>query len=377
MQVLLKSIQRDALIFCLLGLTVGERILVLRQPRNPSAALEGGAQAEIIGELIADAQLVDLTVPFGNPTAPDLRELVFAQFAEDESVRYVWPDLTQFQASSRVLMTGPVFQVAPAARSIAALTIAFNEDDILPHWAEHYGSVLGFEHLYVIDDGSDRDPRSYLPAGVNVIRQPRTSFDSWRLCRSLSQMQRFLLETYDLVLVLDSDEFLVTDRVDVENFAEHLRADYPWERPIVRPCGWELIHDIDHEKPLIPEQPILAQRAKLLRATIFDKPCITAAEISLFPGNHNCFEESAHAPELHLIHLRWFDLSFALAKGLRYTRTEWAQLDLAVGLSDHQRLTVNQIESKVRGYFEQYCQQQNDSARARELPDRWRKQLSF
>ncbi len=143
------------------------------------------------------------------------------------------------------------------------------------------------------------------------------------------------------------------------------------------PCGWELIHDIDHEKPLLPHQPILAQRGKLLRATIFDKPCITAAEISLFPGNHNCFEESAHAPELHLIHFRWFDLSFALAKGLRYTRTEWAQLDLAVGLSDHQRLTVNQIESKVRGYFEQYCQQQNDSARARELPDRWRKQLSF
>ena len=377
MQVLLKSIQRDALVFAMIGLTLGERIVVLRHPKSVAPQGVDFAQATMVGEMVADAEMIDLTVPFGHPSAPDLRELVFAQVKADGSVNYVSPDLTQFQASSRVLMTGPAFELAKAAHSIAALTIAFNEDEMLQRWVHHYGRILGFEHLYVIDDGSAIDPRSFLPSSVNVIRQPRTSFDSWRLCRSLSQMQRFLLETYDVVLVLDADEFLVTDHHAYEHAASHIRAAYPWDMPLVRPCGWELIHHLDEELPLDPTRPLLDQRTKLLRAPIFDKPCISAIEISLFPGNHNAFEEATHEPTLHLMHLRWFDLDFALAKGLRYGATQWAELDLAVGLSDHQRLTVDEIRKKMRDYALQYDQQKHDPQRAKSIPRHWRDQLAF
>jgi len=375
MHVILKSIQSDRLVFALIGLSPGERIVLLRRPRQVNAEPDDTPLPEVIGEVLADSSVLELTVPFGHPNAPDLRELLFAHVRNEDDIDYVAPDLTQFQASSRVLLTGPSFQMADRLESMAALTIAYNDDEMLERWVAHYGAVLGNRHLFVIDDGSQRDPREFLPLDVNIIRQPRTSFDSWRLCRSLSSMQRFLLETYDLVLVLDADEFLLTDDERYSDFAAQLRATYPWGQPILRPQGWELLHALDHEPPLHADRPILEQRSRLLRAKIFDKPCITAAEISLFPGNHNCFEDSTHEPSLQLIHMRWFDLSFALAKGLKYTTTQWAELDLAVGLSDHQRLTVSEIEAKMREYANQFDQHCQDPSIARRMPDHWRAQL--
>jgi hypothetical protein len=271
----------------------------------------------------------------------------------------------------RVLISGPQKPLAQQAQRVAALTIAFNEDFILAKWCQHYGEMLGYEHLYVIDDGSDVNPREYLPAAVNVFRQPRTHFDSWRLCRSLSQMQRLLLETYEVVLVLDSDEFLVTARDDCRNALEHIVRTYPFADGRLRPRGWELIHCRSREGDLDAERPIVEQRGYLLRADMFDKPCVTREDVSLFPGNHHCYESSCRDESLQLIHMRWFDVRFAIAKGLRYSKTSWSTLDLAMGLSFHQRMTAQEIESKI-GEYEQRALQE-----PMVLPASWRQQLAI
>jgi hypothetical protein len=180
-----------------------------------------------------------------------------------------------------------------------------------------------------------------------------------------------LLETYEVVLVLDSDEFLVTARDDCRNALEHIVRTYPFADGRLRPRGWELIHCRSREGDLNAERPIVEQRGYLLRAEMFDKPCVTREDVSLFPGNHHCYESSCRDESLQLIHMRWFDVRFAIAKGLRYSKTSWSTLDLAMGLSFHQRMTAQEIESKI-GEYEQRALQE-----PMVLPASWRQQLAI
>ena len=68
--------------------------------------------------------------------------------------------------------------------------------------------------------------------------------------------------------------------------------------------------------------------------------------------------------------MRWFDLRFAIAKGLRYSKTSWSTLDLAMGLSFHQRMTAQEIESKMNEYEQQALLE------PMVLPESWRKQIA-
>ena len=366
MKAALKQVLANSLSFRITEVTPGERVLMFKRS-HVDASLE---MRDAIGMIEVASEGMELLVSFEQYGSLDVRELVFACLSTEGQMRFALPDIGAMDMTPRVLISGPQKPLAQQASRVAALTIAFNEDFILAKWCQHYGEMLGYEHLYVIDDGSDVNPREYLSSAVNVFRQPRTHFDSWRLCRSLSQMQRLLLETYDVVLVLDSDEFLVTGRNDCDNALEHIASIYPFADGRLRPLGWELIHCRSREGDLDAERPIVEQRGYLLRADMFDKPCVTREDISLFPGNHHCYESSCRDESLHLIHMRWFDLRFAIAKGLRYSKTSWSTLDLAMGLSFHQRMTAQEIESKMNEYEQQALLE------PMVLPESWRKQIA-
>jgi hypothetical protein len=273
------------------------------------------------------------------------------------------------------LYTGVPYETAQKLERIAAVTIVFNEEYFLPKWVTYYGELLGYQNLFVIDDGSDKNPREYLHPDVNVIRQPRTSFSSWRLCRTLSEMQRMLLETYDVVLVLDSDEFVVTDRADCNNLVDHLHKIYPFKSGRIRTVGWEVIHRMQLEESLDVARPISEQRKYLLRSGYFDKPIITNQEASYMPGNHNCYEDAASDIDLHMLHFRWFDYKFAVSKALKYTSTTWSDLDLSSGLSAHQRMNLDEVKNKIEDHDAQFISGVSDVSKSRELSQKWHKQL--
>lgn len=367
MKVALKQVLANGLSFRISELEPGERIVMFKRAM-PEANLDLG---DAIGTIEVATEAMELLASFEQYGSLDVRELVFACVDQAGTLRFAVPDIGAMDMTPRVLISGPAKAISASAERIAAVTIAYNEDFILAKWCQHYGEMIGYENLYVIDDGSDINPRDYLHASVNLFRQPRTHFDSWRLCRSLSQMQRLLLETYDVVLVLDSDEFLVTARDDCSNALEHIKSIYPFAEGRLRPVGWELIHCRSREGDLDLTRPIIEQRSHLLRADMFDKPCVTRDDISLFPGNHHCYESSCRDESLQLVHMRWFDLGFAIAKGLRYTKTSWSQLDLATGLSYHQRMTVQEIESKMDDY------ETRALAGQQQLPEAWKRQIKI
>jgi hypothetical protein len=324
--------------------------------------------------------VANLSVPVGVAELERYSSIAFELESGDE--RRIYPlaeQMLEFMKNLRPLITG--FQKKPVmeVKTIAAVTIAFNEDYMLKKWVDYYGKILGYENLFIIDDGSENNPKNYLPKSVNVISQPRTTFESWRLCRSLSKLQRLLLETYDVVIALDSDEFLVTNREDCPTIKEHIQLAYTNDESIIQTQGWELIHLIDREPNLNENIPIGLQRKHLIRNNGFDKPAVANTEISFVIGNHWCFEQKKQDDDLIMLHLRHFDVNFSLEKLRKYKATSWANIDLANGFSNHQRIEeielIDQFKEWVKVFTEATSAGKTDSAKI--MPERWAAQLAL
>jgi hypothetical protein len=355
------------------GLSVGDLISINEKQDGCTVALA-------LGQLTRPSDIVPMTIPVGLSELERFASIELEWYSNGKrKVFSVANEALQFSKDLRLLVTG--FQKTPAneINTIAAVTIAFNEDYMLKKWTNYYGKILGFENIFIIDDGSSVNPKEYLHKDVNVIRQPRTSFDSWRLCRSLSKLQRLLLETYDAVIVLDSDEFLVTNRPDCQNIKDHIQSIFPHKTGIIQTQGWELIHLIDREDALSIDRSISEQRKNLIRNQGFDKPAVTNTEISLTIGNHWCFENKTQDNDLIMLHLRHFDINFSLEKIRKYKSTSWAQIDLANGFSNHQRIEetdlINQFKEYIKTFNEAIHSGKIDVAK--NMPEHWANQLEW
>jgi hypothetical protein len=356
------------------GLVYGDIVRVNEKYPDKKARLNSGSCQSKTSE----SELFFIEIPFGSNNLEKLSAVEIEHISADViKVFDLSSILLKFIQDGRILVTG--FQKPPSKESsrIAALTIAYNEEYMLSKWANYYGQIFGYENLFVIDDGSDINPRTYLNEAVNVIRQPRPSFNSWRLCRTLSKFQRILLETYDIVIELDSDEFILTDRPDCDTIKDHIHKIFPNDVGIIRTEGWELVHLIDREPLLNNDQPIAQQRNYLLRNTGFDKPVVTNKEISLIIGNHWCYENAIQDTSLIMLHLRHFDVNFSLEKIRKYKQTAWAEIDLANGFSNHQRIKEEELLGAFHGFVKSYQEavDKGDMSIAKTLPEKWRRQL--
>ncbi|HEY4042180.1 MAG TPA: hypothetical protein VGM32_10120 [Rhodopila sp.] len=231
---------------------------------------------------------------------------------------------------------------------LAAFTIVYNEYTVLPLWAQYYGSQFGESNLYIIDQGSER-PYGGLHPDINIIRLPRDAFDNWLIARVVAFFQRFLLESYDTVLYTDSDEFVCASP---EVLAGRSLSDFLLRLPVPigRPRGYNLVHDISRESAYDPSCPVLSQRRSVMRWRGGDKPLISRTPVSWLPGFHHASEGSVEIPGLYLLHLRYFDLDAALAKGGHYRASNWNRDDLDKGLGGHQLVGDAGIVSQFKDW---------------------------
>lgn len=135
-------------------------------------------------------------------------------------------------------------------KTVAVVTMVYNEDVFLPIWIRYYGSLFGSNSLYVLDNGSTDGSTSGLDP-VNIIRIPRTVHFNRDRRLFISQFCTALLQYFDVVIYTDCDEILFTTARTgtLADYVEQL------DRSHATAIGLDLFQDLDRETEIDLSRP--------------------------------------------------------------------------------------------------------------------------
>ena len=196
------------------------------------------------------------------------------------------------------------------AKKICALTMVRNDEFYLRKWVAYYGAELGMTNLYVYLDGKDQEIPDWCP-GVNVeavdkIPGQVVEAEKGRL-DFLSARAAELLGTYDLVIGVDADEFLVVDPKLGLSLSEYLSQTKI--RTSLSGLGVDVGQHTEQEGDIASDIPFLSQRHYARLSTRYTKPCVIAKPVRWGRGFHRVKGHNFHiGKDLFLFHFGYFDL---------------------------------------------------------------------
>lgn len=195
-------------------------------------------------------------------------------------------------------------------KKICALTMVRNDDFYLRRWTAYYGAQLGEENLYIYLDGKDQPIPDWCPLAhveaVDKIKGQVVSAEKQRL-RFLSERSNELLDTYDLVIGTDADEFVVVDPALGKSLAEYL-SDLNIDGS-VSALGVDVGQRLGEEGDSREDRPFLRQRRYARLSTRYTKPSVKAKPSFWGAGFHRIKGANFHiAPGLFLFHFGYFDM---------------------------------------------------------------------
>ena len=195
-------------------------------------------------------------------------------------------------------------------KKIAAITMARNDDFFLEKWINYYGSQLGKENLYISLDGKDQNiPKNAGEATVTLCERipgQVVSAEKRRLGH-LSKVAADLLQTYDLVIGVDADEFLIVDPNCGKTLAEYLSEVKC--NPAVSGLGLDIGQNTAVEKQIDGAQPFLSQRSYAVVSSRYTKPVVISKPVTWGSGFHRVKGHNFRIdPNLYLLHFGCFDL---------------------------------------------------------------------
>lgn len=189
--------------------------------------------------------------------------------------------------------------------SVAVLTVARDEAVMLPRWVAHYGAQVGVDNLVVFDDNSSDGSTDDLPCTVHRIPGFRPGMFEGSRMRLVSGVARGLLETYDVVMFTDVDEFVLADPARHASLPDLLRARPDAE--VLAPLALNVVHHVGVEDPLDPARPVLGQRRFATFAPVMCKPAIKRVPASWGHASHGIRHPYTVEPELFMVHLKFAD----------------------------------------------------------------------
>jgi hypothetical protein len=231
-----------------------------------------------------------------------------------------------------VVATGP-----DPRKERAAFTIVQNEPQFLPLWYRFYRAHFAEADLFVLDHGSTDGTTSALRGTCNVVPVHRSrSFDHEWLRSTVAAFQRFLLQSYEVVLFAEVDELVLPDPARFPDLASYVAQ---WHGPAARCTGFNVTQE-PGEEALAFDAPILAQRRWWHRAPLYDKTLLARRPLGWSVGFHS--ESTARVdpdPDLLLVHLHRVDYSYCLDRHRAAAARPWNELDLAAGHGWQNRVT--------------------------------------
>jgi hypothetical protein len=184
---------------------------------------------------------------------------------------------------------------------LAVVTMVYNEPDFLPVWARHYRTVLGAEHCYVIDHGSD-DESIAASCPLQVARLPRSPLDEHWRADLVSTLCARLLERYEVVAYTDVDELLVADP---RRFNDLVGLAAATEADVLTAFGSNIL-EVPGDAPIDLDRPISAQRHWARPYSSLCKPVFIRRPVRWGPGFHYA-DAASHFGGLYLFHIAYAD----------------------------------------------------------------------
>ena len=198
-------------------------------------------------------------------------------------------------------------------KRVAVMTTVRNDTLFLTRWIAYYGGIFGPENLFVIFDGQDQT----IPAEastINVISLPnipRSVVIGERFrARASSHFAHALMASYDIVIAMDVDEFIVVDpRLNTDLLSYLSSKDLPSS---VSALGLDVIQHVDHEEELDLSKGFLTQRHHALVSARYTKPNIITKKVVWGAGHHRIKGRNFHIdPNLFMFHFGSVDLKFS------------------------------------------------------------------
>jgi hypothetical protein len=184
---------------------------------------------------------------------------------------------------------------------VAVVTDAISAEQYFPIWHRYYGSQFGSENIFLFSYQENvGEFRSFTLGGAIPI--PHSYNDDVRRDR-VSELTSELLRSYDIVLRVDVDEFLVPDPQAYPSLAALLSA---WDGDYMTAFGFDVMQS--------PEEPdldfsgdILRQRKFAYALTAMNKTCVTRTPLKWGRGFHYC----SYPPQFggaYLLHTKRADI---------------------------------------------------------------------
>jgi hypothetical protein len=197
---------------------------------------------------------------------------------------------------------------------VAVFGLFHKEALMIPYWQNYYGNLFGRENLYPVGDLKN-------DFFMSLFSIPRKNFielgahyqsDYDLHVSTVSKVQKQLLDSYDVVIFAEADEFFVPDLnkyTDLKDFLIKNPDDYFTAQ------GYNVISDIDDESPINPTKSLLSQRRWWYKNAGESKTLIVRKPVTSYSGGfHICYPSIPEHPELFNIHLHDFDYNYSNAR---------------------------------------------------------------
>jgi hypothetical protein len=196
----------------------------------------------------------------------------------------------------------------PTKRKVAVITDAIGDQFYFAAWHRYYASHVGAKNLYVVS--YSYEPGSFSGYELGGLWRSAEYLNANRV-KLISSLIAVLLESYELVIRVDTDEFIVPDPRTSTSLADYLDK---MDRPYVTAAGYDIVQ-ATAEAPLDLNRPILIEQRKFAYAyDALSKTCVVSLPVKWAPGFHFCtvFPEFS---QLYLLHMKRADIDIQMAIG--------------------------------------------------------------
>lgn len=229
-------------------------------------------------------------------------------------------------------------------KKCAVFVMVKDEGYFLPKWLGYYKQFFKPEDIYVLDHQSSDGSTQNLDVNVIHVTNDIAVDHTW-IVNTIQDQQRKLLENYRCVLFAESDEIVYPLFQTLDNYIDKF---LDGQDEYITCIGYEMMQDLEKEKPLSADDPILPNRKHWFRHPLYDKTLLSKVPLNWAWGFHSQDKPNIHRG-LYLLHLHRHDFEMML-KRHEMRVVKWKIKD--DGNSSYQ-FKISQRDELLKYFYEQ------------------------